>query len=85
MGCAEGAEQCGETGISFDQASTVFGDPFAVTIPEHSSEEPRFATMGQSADRRLLVVIHAHRLERIRIISARRATARERKHHGRST
>ena len=68
-------------GISFDEATTVFGDPLAATIPdpEHSSEEPRFVTMGQTASRRLVVVVHTDREEEIRIISARRATAGEKK------
>ena len=67
-------------GVSFDEARTVFGDPFAGTIadPVHSIDELRLATIGYSALRRLLVVAHVDRGAAIRIISARRATRRER-------
>ena len=66
--------------ISFEEAATVFGDRLSITIedPIHSSEEHRFVTIGISAQSRLLVVVHAERGENIRIISARRATKRER-------
>ncbi len=68
-------------GVSFEEASTVFADPLAVTIPDplHSEEEDRFATLGMSNRRRLLVVVFTDRDQRIRIISARKATPRERK------
>ncbi|MBM3748107.1 MAG: BrnT family toxin [Acidobacteria bacterium] len=50
-------------GVSFDEAFTVFGGPFAATIadPLHSTEEMRFVTMGRSASGRLLVVVDAER------------------------
>lgn len=69
--------------VSFDEASTVFGDPLAGTVPdpEHSADESRFVTIGQSAKGRLIVVVHADRGEEIRIISARRPTAGEKKKH----
>ncbi|MCI0362589.1 MAG: BrnT family toxin [Phycisphaerales bacterium] len=63
--------------VSFQEASTVFGDPLAITIPDplHSSRiEDRFVTTGTSAQRRLLVVVHADREDIIRIISARKLT-----------
>jgi uncharacterized protein len=46
-------------GISFEEASTVFGDPLARTIhdPLHSEEEDRFVSLGESHRRRLLVVV----------------------------
>lgn len=68
-------------GVSFEEASTVFADPFAVTIhdPLHSDEEDRYVTLGQSQQRRLLVVVFTDRDDRIRIISARAATRRERR------
>jgi uncharacterized DUF497 family protein len=74
------ARSLAKHGVSFDEASTVFGDPCAGTIadPLHSMEEMRFVTMGNSASGRLLAVVHADRGEAIRIISARRATRRER-------
>jgi uncharacterized DUF497 family protein len=67
--------------VSFEEASTVFGDPLAVTIPDplHSEEEDRFITLGESQRRRLLVVVFTDRRGKIRIISARVATRNERK------
>jgi uncharacterized DUF497 family protein len=67
--------------VSFDEASTVFGDPLAGTIldPQHSGHEPRFITIGLSAGQRLTIVAHTERDDRIRIISARQATRRERR------
>jgi uncharacterized DUF497 family protein len=67
--------------VSFEEASTVFGDPLSRTIfdPLHSDEEDRFIILGESNRRRLLVVVLTDRDERIRIISARTATRRERK------
>ena len=68
-------------GVSFEEASTVFGDPLSLTIedPLHSEEEDRFVTIGESIRRRILVVVHTERGDTIRIISARRATSRERR------
>ena len=65
--------------VSFDEASTVFGDPLAGTIddPGHSEGEARFVTIGRSAQGRLIVVVHTDRGDRVRLISARRATRRE--------
>lgn len=67
-------------GVSFDEASTIFGDPLSVTIddPQHSISEPRWVTLGHSARHRLLAVVHTDRGGRIRIISARVATRYER-------
>lgn len=66
--------------VSFDEAATSFGDPLSITIPDpdHSTDEDRFVLLGQSYLARLLVVVHTERSERIRIISARLATRRER-------
>jgi len=77
---AKAARNLAKHGVSFDDASTVFGDPLAGTIldPRHSVEEQRFVTIGYSASGSLVVVIHVERDDRIRIISARRATRRER-------
>ena len=68
-------------GVSFDEASSIFGDPFAVTIddPDHSSEEYRLLTTGYSNQQRLLIVAHTDRDERIRIINARDVAAAERR------
>jgi uncharacterized DUF497 family protein len=74
-------------GISFAEASTVFADPLSKTIsdPLHSGEEDRFVIVGESASGHTLVVVHTQRGENIRIISARNATARERKDYERGS
>ena len=68
-------------GISFDEATTVFGDPLSVTIldPDHSLSEDRFIDLGMSHQARLIVVSYTERGRRIRIVSARLATRRERR------
>ena len=71
-------------GVSFLEASTVFGDPMELTIydPDHSEGEYRFLSVGRSSSRRLLVVSYTEREEsRIRIINARPATAIEMKRY----
>ena len=77
------AENLTNHGISFDEASSVFGDPLATTIddPDHSIEEFRFLTLGHTKNQRLIVVSHTEREGRIRIISAREPTPRERKQY----
>jgi uncharacterized DUF497 family protein len=66
--------------IAFEEASTVFGDPLAVTFadPDHSIGESRLLTFGMSDRGRLLVVSHTERRGVIRIVSARRAVRAER-------
>jgi uncharacterized protein len=73
--------------VSFAEASTVFADPLSRTIPDplHSDEEERSVILGESASRHTLVVVHVHRGENIRIISARRATPHERKDYERGS
>ncbi len=68
-------------GVEFDDATTVFGDPLAGTFldPDHSIGELRLITVGKSSTGRLLVVSHTENSAEIRIISARPATAHERK------
>ena len=68
-------------GVSFDEGSTVFGDPFALTIddPDHSSEESRFLTTGYSDRQRMVIVAHTDRDDRVRLISAREVTSTERR------
>ena len=68
-------------GVSFEEAATVFGDPLGrfVADPRHSSEEERLVLLGSSREERLLAVMFVDRRETIRIISARRATRRERR------
>lgn len=68
-------------GISFREAASVFCDQSAITFsdPDHSSTEDRYITFGLSRLRKLLIVSHAARKTRIRIISARLVTRRERR------
>jgi len=73
------ARNLAKHGVTFAEAGTVFGDPLAMTYfdPDHSEGEDRFLTFGHSNEGRLLVVSHADRGTRTRIISARVATRRE--------
>lgn len=68
-------------GVTFEEAATVFGDPLSLTAhdPDHSEDEDRYITMGTSVEGRPLIVSHTDRDDRIRIISARKATRREQK------
>ena len=68
-------------GVPFAEATSVFADPLAYTFadPDHSQYEHRWLTFGLSQEKRLLVVCHSERDDRIRIISARRVTRHERK------
>ena len=70
-------------GISFDEASTAFADTLSLAIydPLHSEEEDRFILIGNSHKNRLLVIVHTERGENVRIISARKATKKERKQY----
>jgi len=72
-----------EHGVSFDEATTVFRDTSSLTIadPDHSLSEDRFIDIGMSHRGQLLVVSYTERNDRIRIISARRATRVERKNY----
>jgi uncharacterized DUF497 family protein len=63
-------------GVDFADAVGVLEDDLALTIPEEAPEEERFVTLGRDALGRVLVV--TYRANSIRIISARKATARER-------
>lgn len=65
-------------GISFADAVEVLSDPYAITIEDQTSEEQRHITIGLDAIGRILVVVYTWRGDSIRIISARKTTARER-------
>ena len=66
-------------GISFADAVAVFSDAFALTAADDFADEERFVTLGMDAFGRLLVVVFTWRGEqRIRMISARKATRHER-------
>ena len=68
-------------GVEFDEASTVFGDPLALLMPDpdHSVGEMQYILLGMSSQQRLLVVAFAERPPQTRLISARRATKQERR------
>jgi uncharacterized DUF497 family protein len=70
-------------GVSFDEAKTVFNDPFSITIydPDHSSDEQRYVDIGLSSKGRLIVVSYSERDKRIRIISSREATRKEQREY----
>jgi uncharacterized protein len=65
--------------VSFTDAVGVFEDENAITIEDEHESESRFITIGRDFLRRILVVVYTFRGVIIRIISARKATARERK------
>lgn len=67
-------------GVTFGSAREIFLDPLAAIMadPRHSLNEDRFLTIGTCSNGELIVVSHTFRENRIRIISARRATASER-------
>lgn len=74
------AENLSKHGVSFDEATEVFGDELssAVPDPDHSVVEERFVIFGQTLEERYLVVAFTERDGRIRLISARPMTRRER-------
>jgi len=71
-------------GVSFEEAVTVFGDPEALDGPDlrHSEKESRFLRLGRAVSGRVLIVAYTVRRrddgERIRIISSRQASRKER-------
>jgi len=68
---------------TFQEAATAFGDPLSLTIadPDHSEDEERLVLIGETLWEHLAVVAHTERGDKIRIISARLATKRERRAH----
>lgn len=68
-------------GVAFQEAATVFDDALSVTFPDtdHSRGEGRYVIIGISGVGQLLVVSHTDRGDRVRIISARKATRQERR------
>lgn len=69
--------------VDFDEGKTIFNDPFLLTFPDidSSETEERYVNIGLSVRDRVLVLIHAERPGKIRIISCRKAKARERRHY----
>lgn len=70
-------------GVAFEEAVSAFADPLGriVDDPRHSREESRYALIAQSERGRVLVIMFTERDERIRVISARRATPTERRQY----
>jgi uncharacterized DUF497 family protein len=69
--------------VRFAEAVTVLEDQAALSMSDDTADEDRFAAVGMDSLGRILVVIYAVRGARIRIISARRATKRERSQYER--
>jgi len=67
--------------VSFEEATTVFNDPFYVDFydPDHSIEEHRYIVIGISIAGRLLLVSYTERESTIRLISAREVSPAERR------
>lgn len=67
--------------VGFDEATTVFTDPFSITIhdPDHSADEQRYIDIGSSDKGRVLVVVYTKRGSNIRIVNCRKVTPSERK------
>jgi uncharacterized DUF497 family protein len=83
VGPAEAITNAGKHGVSFDEAATAFGDPFGLIVddPRHSETEHRLVLLGYSQSGRLLAVMFTERGDRLRLISARTVTCRERRHY----
>ena len=80
---AKAAANISKHGVSFEDASGVFRNPLAKVLPDptHSEQEQRSLILGHSAGGRLLMVVFTETDERIRIISARDASPRERREY----
>jgi uncharacterized DUF497 family protein len=70
-------------GIGFEEAASILYDPRSITIDDDRFAERRFVTVGRDAKGRLLAVVSTWRGSRIRLISARFASSRERRDYGR--
>ena len=77
---AKSKENLRKHNIGFDQAKSIFSDPFLLTFPDekHSQEEERLISIGRSSKEKTLIVVHTERNGSIRIISSRSATTSER-------
>ena len=80
---AKALENIRKHGVDFEEAASAFFDPLSLTIPdpEHSEDEERFVVVGLSSKSRLLVVVPLDWGDRIRIISPRAASRRERRNY----
>jgi uncharacterized DUF497 family protein len=70
-------------GVSFDEAKTVFDDPLYIDFydPDHSDDEDRYIIIGESQQRRLLIVSYTERDHKTRLINAREVTRKERENY----
>jgi len=73
--------------VSFEEGKTIFNDPFLFTFPndKHSAREEHYINIGLSANGRVLILTHTERQGKIRIISCRKATPRERRFYEESS
>lgn len=73
----------GKHSISFPEAATAFKDKYSLCYfdPDHSDDEYRFILIGRSENMNILVISYTERDDRIRIISARTATKKERSYY----
>jgi uncharacterized protein len=79
---AKAASNLAKHKVSFSHAEQALRDPMATTIEDPDAEgEQRFITLGTDSLGRVLVVVHTPRGERIRLISARKASRGEREHY----
>jgi len=78
---AKAAANRSKHGVDFADAATVLTDDFALTRRDETPDEERFVTVGMDAMGRVVTVIFAWRGETVRLISARRATASERRQY----
>ncbi len=69
--------------VSFADAVTVFSDDQALTMKDPNPDEERSVTLGMDAQGNILIVVYTWREDRIRIISARKATLAERRQYKR--
>lgn len=78
---SKSAENLKKHGVSFEEAKTIFNDPLLLTFPdpEHSDHEHRSISIGISSHSRILLVVHTDRKGKVRIISSRKATVKEKK------
>jgi len=68
-------------GVDFADAATALDDEQALTVSDDTAAEERYVTIGADALGRMLVVVYTWRGERVRLISARKATRRERRQY----
>ena len=86
-GEAKASSNFDKHGVGFEEAATVFRDPFAVIFDDeaHSIEEQREIIMGHSTHNRFLLVCFVERGNKVRLFSARPATRKERQDYERHT